>query len=436
MDTGYVEPSELNLLLTSAETVTFRMVLLRDGDNWRLHTLLLEVFPKAENEKAKAFDWNYGAVQFLGGSISGETATRWLHQRAGEVRLHDKPGASRRFTLPAFTGKVSWRRFPSHALWDFTRMPWPLTRYDATGGVAETAPPVDGFLLADGLPFFPDLKTAILKLVYHTDDPREFQNSTVSPSVIVRIGESAAWLHQITLSPTSVNVTVAGTRVTGSQLTISGSTDIQFQEQLATRKTVECLLPNGVPSPLWIVLSRGDQWQDYYHRDARWPLTREAHANVVIQPGDISAEIAARIAQGEDLTTEFKATVPQDHEQMLKTVAAFANAKGGLLQRGVKDSGGELVGYAGKLDDLTQMIRTTVFPEPATHLQEVSIEQRRIVAIFVDKGSSPPYGLRETHTRYFVRRGATTFPARPEDVRALVLASQSTTGGPFASYVL
>jgi hypothetical protein len=289
--------------------------------------------------------------------------------------------------------------------------------------------------LADRLPFFPDLKTAILRMGYQAKDPGKFQNSSLGQFVIVRSADSSAWLNQITLSPISIKVNVAGTRVTGSQLTISGSGGVQFQEQLLKRATIECPLPNGVPSPLWIALSRGDQWLDYYHRDERWPITNQTHANVTIEAGDTSTEIAGIIAQGEGLTTEFKEDVPKERDQLLKTVAAFANGECGVILLGVKDSSGELVGFAGQIDDLTQMIRDNVFPEPTVRITAVEVERRRIVTIYVQKGASVPYGLQEINTRYYVRRGATTFPARPEELRAIVLSRQPSAQGPFAGYV-
>jgi len=435
VDSGYSELSELNQRLVSLEAVRFRMALVRDGDTWKAHTLIVDHLPEQGSREVTAFDMNYGSVHFVAGLIGGRTAVTWLHQRAGEVRPPGTNGPVRRFTLPSFSGKVSWRRLPSHASYDFNRMPWPITRYDATGVTAYTPPQHDGFLLADGLPFYPNLQTAILRLVYEVTDVEQFQNSSVSPAVIVRIADTAAWLGQIKLSPTAITMTVSGTRVAGAQVTISGSSDVQFQHHMPAPGPVECPLPNGVPSPLWIVLSRDNQWLDYYHRDERWPIANQPQANVTIEAGDPAIEIAALIAQGEGMTTEFKSEVPNNRDQMLKTIAAFANGAGGVMLLGVKDKTGELVGVSGNPDDITQMIRNTVFPDPVPHIDEVEVEGRRILAVYVRKGASPPYGLHATNTHYYVRRGATTFPARPEELHAIVLASQPRIPGPFAPYV-
>src|SRR5262249_18505830 len=103
---------------------------------------------------------------------------------------------------------------------------------------------------------------------------------------------------------------------------------------------------------------------------------------------------------------------------------------------GVKENTGDLVDFSGGPDDLTQMIRNTVFPDPVPHVQVVQVDHRRLVVIHVPKGASPPYGVQALNTRYYVRRGATTFPARPEELRAIVLANQSPARGPFTGYVV
>lgn len=100
MDSGYVELAELNQRLAALETVTFRAALVRDGDAWRVHTLIIDHLPKQESRKVAALE-NYGTVQFVAGVLAGTAAVAWLHQRTGEVM---PPGTSepvRRLSLPA-----------------------------------------------------------------------------------------------------------------------------------------------------------------------------------------------------------------------------------------------------------------------------------------------------------------------------------------------
>jgi predicted HTH transcriptional regulator len=50
----------------------------------------------------------------------------------------------------------------------------------------------------------------------------------------------------------------------------------------------------------------------------------------------MATQIQATIAQGEGPTIEFKEDTPDNKEQMLKTMAAFANGEGGIILLGVK----------------------------------------------------------------------------------------------------
>ncbi len=104
---------------------------------------------------------------------------------------------------------------------------------------------------------------------------------------------------------------------------------------------------------------------------------------------------------------------------------------------GVKDKTGELMGLkedAGrKQDAIRNMIRATVVPEIDVRFEKCEIEHRIILAIYVDKGHSPPYGLNPTKPAYYVRRGATTFPARQEEAHAL--ARSDLGGSPLPSSI-
>lgn len=51
-----------------------------------------------------------------------------------------------------------------------------------------------------------------------------------------------------------------------------------------------------------------------------------------------------------------------------------------------------------------------------------------MIAIFVDKGDIPRYGLHYDKLDVYVRRQATTFRARPEEIVALVLLKQPGIG--------
>ncbi len=107
----------------------------------------------------------------------------------------------------------------------------------------------------------------------------------------------------------------------------------------------------------------------------------------------------------------------------IKTIAAFANAEGGVILLGIDDKSGNIVGITespNRVKDSTMdLIRRKVVPEPHIRFEDCDIDGKQVVAVFVEKGSSPPYGINPEKPEFYVRRGATTFPARQEEIRVL-----------------
>lgn len=75
-------------------------------------------------------------------------------------------------------------------------------------------------------------------------------------------------------------------------------------------------------------------------------------------------------------------------------------------------------------DRLAQLAWTLVTPSPVVEVRPYEIDGKTVLVMTVEKGDAPPYALQiKGQAEYFVRRDATTFPARPGDIRASVLRS-------------
>ena len=76
------------------------------------------------------------------------------------------------------------------------------------------------------------------------------------------------------------------------------------------------------------------------------------------------------------------------------------------------------------IDRVTQLVSDRVRPLVNFHPELADVDGRRVLLVRVNPGAEPPYGVGTTDRRidYYVRRGATTFPATPTDVRAFVRA--------------
>lgn len=434
MDSGNINLSELASKLETAPTVFFRMALKNTDGQWRLHTLMLDVLPQEANEQWPTFTYDYGRAAFLAGTVTGDQAVDWLRSQAGQVSGSGAQPTTYGFQTPQWHENVNWRKYRSYQPYELTVLPWPYVRYEVYYPNAHNFQESDtDLLVSEGCPFFPNLQIALAQLVYGAKEWDQGQNLSSGEKAVVRIAQTAAWIQGIHISPTTLTVTVAGTNTPGTRLEVVGPPERLSDEVLKQEGPVACPLPEGPPSRLWITLSRGKEWLDFYQRDERFSHLNREQSNVTIEQPDPRVGIEGLLAQGEGLTIEFKREIPtgREGESLLKTVAAFANGEGGIIFVGV-DNDGSIVGIADvnrERDRIIDMIRRNVVQEPFFHLESHELEGKRILTVQVWRGDVPPYGVHPDKPHYYVRRGATTFPARQEEVRALAQAGQPL-GGP------
>lgn len=395
---------------------------------WSLNTLVIEAFPHALQEPSPSYCYNYGRYIFCAGEVSGAEASSWILHRQGTFH-----GLS--FQIPELPEQTTMvGRYPSHAPADefATIVPWPYTRFEVSITSVNYQPQQDqAFLISKGCPFFPSFQVALFALLYgHPAEWGQAQNRSQQGKILIRQAQTDAWIAHVHFSPAAVSVQVEGFRFQDAFLQVQAPPAPPFEQVIEGSGTIDCPLPDGIPQQVWVALSRQHTWLDYFTLDQRWspfaakrPNVSIESANMSVEPPDLATQIQALIAGGEGQTVEFKQDTPEDKEQMLKTMAALANDQGGVVILGVKDGTGELVGLKGdasrKEDDLRNMIRTTVVPEIDVRFLACVLEHRTILAIYIDKGQSPPYGLNPLKPTYYIRRGATTFPARQEECRAL-----------------
>jgi len=134
----------------------------------------------------------------------------------------------------------------------------------------------------------------------------------------------------------------------------------------------------------------------------------------------------------EGLNLELKREYQQD---VLKTVIAFANTKGGDLYIGVEDDG-TVVGVE-HTDDiilkLTNAIRDSVKPDitPFTRCEIKTIDDKDVIVCHIQKGTSLPYYINRKGMRpegVFIRQGASSVPASEV---AIINMLKNTSGDNF-----
>ena len=135
-----------------------------------------------------------------------------------------------------------------------------------------------------------------------------------------------------------------------------------------------------------------------------------------------SSEVRHLIDQGEGPTVEFK----EDFTTAIaREIVAFANGSGGVILVGVADDGTPVgVDDPRRIADRVMgLCRTGIKPALTPQTEVVTGEGKTLLLIRVPEGTQKPYTANDI---CYVRAGATTRRARPDELRRLSLESSYT----------
>ncbi len=128
--------------------------------------------------------------------------------------------------------------------------------------------------------------------------------------------------------------------------------------------------------------------------------------------------------QHESEHIEYKSQMVDD---IYKEVIAFANTDGGVIYLGIDDKG-NLIGIE-DVDEtytrLTNGIRDAIAPDVTMFVRYV-LQDNKVIRIEVGEGSYKPYYLKSKGmkpTGVYVRQGASSVPASPEQIRQMIKES-------------
>lgn len=363
---------------------------------------------------------DYGKAVFASFLMPGALVAAWL---AGEGRsvLESLP-------LPALQPSTNFHREPSRNRWNPRPWGWPHTRYEV---YARPEQPINdyGFMVArDDSRSFKDFTTAALHYLYDVDQPRS-PASLPGPTGVIRIADTRGRIAKVDLSTTKAVFGVTGAK--GGRLELAADS-VDERHEVAGNGEYAFELPDGLPDEGLVLLTLGGDWLDYRWLGRRSGLPSDA----TFAEGDFAAQVKAQILLGEGSQTEFKQKMPErgpNRESFLKTVAAFASEAGGLVIVGVGEKGqdkeGELLGVTDAprvRDGLVDLIRREVVPEPTFTLEIVDVDAQTLVVVSV-QADGRPHGIHPDQPRFFVRRGASTFPAQYTEIEAAFAAIRATS---------
>ena len=401
-----------------------RLILSKRNETWLASNILVDV----NRPDTIIPDWTceYADVAFVHATISIEELSSWLTELKGEAQ-----GIS--FTLLQPQANLSRERYSTVlAINHFYHLPYPFTLYTVHSGTSDDGHRADPFtpLAREGLPSFPNYQTAVYRFFLN----RDYQPGKGLPQslVVIRVAHPEAWIENIKTEANAVEILLGGKECVGTQLTIGTPEGVAVNQKIDETLTHRFEVKNANSDHLWVVLSRGNRWLDW--RDVRGTIPIPNWDVSGVQPENLAAHIHHLLLQGENESLEYKSRIPDHQDKFLKTVAAFANGKGGIILIGVADNG-KVVGVKEDLrkfmDGIVDSIRNRLTSDPVVRLGSCEVDDRHIVAVFVREGEESPYGLNTKPPSFFVRRHGTTFQATPSEIRALGAKNQPVNRSPY-----
>ena len=417
IEQGQLPRDEVIKLIESQATVWTRIAATRIGDEW--HESLMEVMSAPMPPRWKPERWDYDQEVFVSSETTGAEVATWL--RADAAHLHDIE-----VKLPVVQQgqTVQWWQWSGAAInVAYETLTWPCKSYRLAPQPLANGPG-SGSLIGEGPSFvrFAEAAARFFGMALGVGASVDHLPPTF------RLQDLSGRIAKVLLGAAEVEITVEGESLAGMVLELA-SEAVGQRETLSNQREqiVRFPLPAGLPPSAWVVLKREFSWID--RKFINYPYTAaDPGVEIVVEP---MTEFQALVSGGEGAAVEFKSVVPnqgsETRRNVCRTVAAFANGSEGRVVFGVRDDGTS-IGLPGTddvkeaCDTVTRFVTSMVAPLPDFSIEAVQIEGDApmvVIVLTVASGSEPPYGVPPANPQYYVRRGATTFPASADQVRAL-----------------
>jgi hypothetical protein len=309
-----------------------------------------------------------------------------------------------------------YQRFPSHRPWRSVTVPWPVSEWTVSRADSQVHSQT-GLLIGDG-PSFLNVDAAFASFMFGSASGAD----TISqfPLWRVNVVHPEAYLHRVTVLPDGLVIDVRGSAASGSVVQLS-SPNSDATRRVGRRRRIQFSRPEGVADQSLLVLRRNDEPLDY--RYLTYSPGSLADQSVVWEQPELSLQLLISSGEGEQI--EFKSQLPKDNSgesrrTMLKTVAAFASGRGGTILFGVSDDGTiaglDPADVDAQRDRLVHMIRDLISPEPTYTIRTHEVDDRVVLALEIQRGTRGAYAVFPNKPEFYVRRGATTYRARVEEI--------------------
>jgi hypothetical protein len=401
--------------------VWLRLAVSRPETEWQL--ALLEVTLREPPPGWRRQRWLYPSAAFIASMPAGATVAKWFHRK--RLRL---AGISLDLDLP---DSAHVERRDSRFSGVFQALPWPTRDWIVHLDGHPQQGSHDALVSTDAPAFFSFDQAAAAFF----RPPRGPNRNFSGRELVVREQDLRARIDSVRVRPTEVLVTVRGKALSGTWLTFGGDGGAKRRLSSRTRE-VRLPVPFGLGPGAWVALHRDQELLDRRILDSTWG------GNDFDVEIDATTRVEVLIGAGEGVSIEFKRQLPgADPKGVMKTVAAFANGGGGTLLFGVDDDGNP-AGLGNmctreNIDRLTNLIGEWIRPRVNFTLVESRVNDALVLVVDIVAGSDPPYGVGTSDRKlvYYIRVGATTFPASPAEVSAIVRSRLPSNHDPRYPYL-
>lgn len=336
----------------------------------------------------------------------------------------------------------------THRQWSRDQVPWRNIYMDRAGQVFSARfdrsnASAYGALLAPDQPYYPDITEAgrdwLPFAVYHgSSDARNGE-------VVLLLPETRAFLHEVTQENEILRILIHGTRAKELPLLLKGAwwddKGIHHFEANITNGSGQARIPTTAARVECVLTDETGTIYDYMREDSyRYQgIGRDRSAN---DNTSLAQVVRAASQAGEGLRIEFKPFIELDNKknneklkEVVKTIVAFANAKGGRIFLGINDDC-ELQGideqlsksaggtadasacdkYLGKLRG---RIRDVVVGETEMVFKQTVVDGHLVAIVEIAEAKEKPVCIRQDHYLY-VRRGSSNTKVSPNEWKSIL----------------
>jgi len=366
-------------------------ILKRDG-KW--HNVITKVVPLHSKESPNPLKkWDYGSFAIIESLISLEELTNLIKS------LSEDSNTS--FSLDGYQIENPHGNLEDANEYDsggeYLNVGWPFKRFYFSSGVGYNRV---GPLISPKLPLFVNSNDALL----HCLGVDIASSNTYG--ILICLPSYYARIKEVKVGPTELLVSIETKEIAIDDLMAkcycqSGNRTKQEDIDLSTSQGRVFVGFRPESAYIALVSKSKNEMLDKRQFHSSWRLPKD----VIIDIPEF--EIKQLIGQGESNTLEFKhqiETRPNDVNEFVESIAAFANAKGGILLLGVDDD----TTVQGSSDKDTEerirsIVRSHCIPEPKYECTKRLLGEKEILLIKVEEGSDKPYTVWQKGV--FIRAG-------------------------------